>query len=276
MVEDTLKDRFYHITALPKQGLTTELQKALWESLRDKTVDALSETYITRYPELVNIHDFYSNPINGESRIPGSADIAHNVICSKVKFTYRYIEPEKKYYQYDTPIECDKYKQSYIRDTSRDMLFTIGGERGELYLNSNYPAVPEDFEDASWGDLTIKANSKAYAYGYKNTDFYSIGLEHIKRINNPAVIQTRIEPSQDYDQTLLIGMRNKGAESVRGVLKVYAKGKVTFSINEISFSINSGKEMYYPLEILNYDGAFEIEVRSEIPGVRPSRYAYEG
>jgi hypothetical protein len=57
---------------------------------------------------------------------------------------------------------------------------------------------------------------------------------------------------------------------------VYAKGKVTFSINEISFSINSGKEMYYPLEILNYDGAFEIEVRSEIPGVRPSRYAYEG
>lgn len=275
MAEVTLKERFYEIAAYPKQGLVN--QKEMEELLRlgEEKGSALSEIYLQRYPELAQLHEFYSNPVNGETRIPASATISNNVICSKVKFRYRYVEPQKTYYEYGEPIQCDKFLKSYITDTSRDMLFTIGGEKAELYLNSNYQAVPEDFEDAGWGNLAVKAESKAYSYGYRDAGFDSIGLETEKRSVNPPIVLTRVMPAEDGSRSIVIGIRNKGTQVVDGNLNIYSPHNVKFDATTISFHIEGGEEKTYPLQLLEWQKEFEVEVRSDVPGVRPSRNVFE-
>lgn len=272
MVEKTMRERFYSIQAFPEQAVLTEYDRQEYERELDQRVSAMDSEFIRRYPELARIDQFYQNPVNGETRIPGSALIESNVFCSKVKFRYRFVEPEKTYYEYGRKLENPSEQlKSYITDTTRDIRFTIVGEKGDLHCVSNYPAVPEDFVDAKWGDLTIRPESKAFAYGYTDSDFGSIGLEREKRSVNPPRVRTCICPSEEKEWAVAIGVKNDSEIPVSGILRIYAPEDVLLGSREIPFAAEPGEEKEYLLEVLECHGEFEMEVRSDVAGVRPSR-----
>ncbi len=272
MVENTLREHFYRIQAFPLQGVLTEYERREYEKEEDKRINAMDSEYIRRYPELARIDQFYRNPVNGETRIPGSALIENNVFCSKPAFRYRFVEPEKTYYEDGKKLEHpDEHLKSYITDTTRDIRFTIGGEKGDLRWNSNYPAVPEDFVDAKWGDLALRPGSKAFSYGYVDSDFASIGLEEEKRSVNPPRVRTCVFLSGHQENTVTVGLRNQSDVPVYGTLQVYAPEDVVFAARDITFEAGPGEEREYTLEVLECGGEFEMEVRSDTAGVRPSR-----
>jgi hypothetical protein len=155
------------------------------------------------------------------------------------------------------------------------MLFTIGGEKASIHYVSNYPAVPEDFEDASWGNLTVKKASKAYTYGYQDADFSSIGLQLEKRNTHPPMVRTRLRLAENNKHLLFIDLRNEGEIEVNGELKLFAPHAIALSTDTILFEIKPGEEKTYQTEIPLSEEAFEIEVRCRLAGVRPSRIYVE-
>ncbi len=271
----TLKERFYHIERYPHADDTTRRNSQEKEKHKGEEVNAMESVYIERYPELAEIDEYYRSCPEGKAKIPGSALIANNVLCSKVKFRYSFEEPTKTYYKLGKPFQPDKYMKAYITDTTRDMRFTISGEKGELQIVSNYQALPEDFVDADWGVLAVKPGSKAYDYGFTDSDFYSIGLEEEKRTVNPPKVLTRVRTEAEPVDEITIGLRNLSDREVRGNLKLYAPENVTFAAEKVPFHVGPGEETCVKVKIEKYEGEFEVEVRSDTAGVRPSRNVFE-
>ncbi len=271
-VEKTLRERFYQIHAHPDQQLMSRYEQQICESEKNETVSAMESEYIRRYPELAKIHECYQNPVNGKTRIPASAWIESNVFCSKARFRYRYDAKEKVYYEFGKPVENpQQYLSNYINDPAWDLRLTWSAQKGEMHWNSNFTASPEDFADAKWGEWSLRPDSQAFDYGYVDTDFGSIGLEEEKRCVNPARVMTCIMPAREKERAVSIGVKNAGSARVSGVLKVYAPQTVAFGAEAVEFSVEAGEEKEYLLEVLESPKEFEMEVRSDTPGVRPSR-----
>ena len=68
-----------------------------------------------------------------------------------------------------------------------------------------------------------------------------------------------------------IAVRNMSSVPVSGALKVYAPQGVVFAAQTLDFAVEAGEEREYLLEVLQSHGEFEMEVRSDTAGVRPSR-----
>mgnify|MGYP002510999483 CR=1 FL=1 len=271
-VENTLRERFYQIHAYPDQQLMSRYEQRICESEKDGTVNAMESEYIRRYPELAKIHECYENPVNGKTRIPGSAWIQGNVFCSKAGFRYRHDEKQGIYYEFGKPMDNPPpYLHSYINDPAWNLRLTWSARKGELHWIGNFTASPEDFADAMWGDLTVRPDSQAFEYGYVDGDFGSIGLEEEKRLANPPKVRTRITLARSRENAVSIGIRNMSAKPVSGTLKVYAPKGVVFTSETLDFTAEPYEEKEYLLEVMKSPGEFEMEVRSATPGVRPSR-----
>lgn len=257
-VEETLRERLYTIQAYSGQGLLTNADIREMRKVENQGIDLKDSVYLERYPELQDLDRRYQNPVDGEVRIPASARVESNVFCSRAAFAKDASEEMKKSF-----------------GIQQDIHFNNSGERGELYWIHNYQAVPEEFEDAKWGNLALKPDSKAFLFGHTDSDFASIGLEEEKRRENPPKARTCIYASDEKENTLVVGVKNIGRIPVAGFLRVYSTEGVELSSREIAFVAAPGEEKEYTLEVVKCSGIFELEVRSDVAGVRPSRGIFD-
>ena len=134
MVDDFMRDRFYNIKAYDNESTS-----------------AIRHPYITRYPELREIDNFYRNNLP----IPPSAVIENNVYCSsrKLEFTWEY-------------------------------------EPGEFEVRENNSISRDYFEDYEIGLLNIKDGTDAESYGFKRLDMFAYGLDEKRRGKNPPRVLT--------------------------------------------------------------------------------------
>ena len=140
MVDELMRGRFYNI----KDG--------------DTTVSAMSEPYISRYPTLKDIDDFYSKNLP----VPPSAAIENNVYCSK-----------------------------------RKLEFTWDCEPGDFAVNKNKAIDRDYFEDCGIGFFNIKDSTDAELYGFRRSDMFACGLDEKRRKNNPPRVLTGLSCDGD-------------------------------------------------------------------------------
>ena len=133
MVDEYMRDRFYNI----KEG--------------DMTACAMDEPYVSRYPELKEIDEFYDKNLP----IPPNAVIENNVYCSakKLEFTWDY-------------------------------------EPGEFEIRKNKAIDRSYFEDYDIGYFNIKEGTDVESYGFERIDMFECGLCEKLRKNNPPRILT--------------------------------------------------------------------------------------
>jgi hypothetical protein len=136
MVDGFMRGRFYEI----KDG--------------GQTVSAMDEPYISRYPELAEIDEFYKD----NSPVPPSALIENNVYCSqrKLELTWDY-------------------------------------EPGEFTIRKN-KSIPRDyFEDYGVGLFNIKDGTDVELYGFKRFDMLKYGLDEENRDKKSPKVLTGLQ-----------------------------------------------------------------------------------
>ena len=184
---------------------------------------------------------------------------------------YRYDSSSNTLYKHGKPVPLSRELLAYIKDHTRDVQYTISGERGDFRFVSNYFASPDDFVDSKWGIIAVHPDSKAYEFGYTDNDFGSIGLQPELRTVNPPKVLTCILPLSDNMRTMAIGIKNVSDQRVQGTLQIFVSGSTTLETDLLSFGLEAGEDKEYSLDILRYSGEFEAEVLSATAGVRPSR-----
>ena len=273
---ETLRERFYHITHYPHCNYTTTEDAERDRETAGEEASALSEPYLSRWPELRFYDEKYRSRTDSPVRIPAQAVIAGNVFCSKPRFRYAVFQDTTLPHwplaitDHGRRIPFDRKLAAYVRDPLRDLNDTeCSGKKACVLWDGNYTADPGDFRDPDFGDVSLREDSPAWEYGYRGGDRGSFGLVESLRRENPANVRTavRLQPGED---TVRIGVRNLGGSPVSGTLRLIAPEGAVLEWEEIAFSAGAGEEVWYEIGgTIPEDGV--LEVRSDTPGVRPSR-----
>jgi len=271
MCNVTLKDRFHNIRSFPYCDETTAENNIRRAETAHMCADAMESEYIRRYPELREIQDFYDSFSEGEAWIPGEAVVAHNVFCSKPRYRYKVNGWPYQITENGKEVPFSRDLMLRILDENQDIWREpSSGHFGHLLQDSNMKAYAEDFTDPDWGDISVKADSAAWQYGYVDGDFGSIGLIRELRRENPVSVKTAVF-WQPGDREVRIGLRNEEAVPVSGTLFFRTSDDVKPDRQFIEFEVAAGEETFclVGVEAMEYESMFEV--RSDVPGVRPAR-----
>ncbi|MBQ4322242.1 MAG: right-handed parallel beta-helix repeat-containing protein [Oscillospiraceae bacterium] len=271
MCNVTLKERFHNIRSFPHCDLTTAEDEARRAETADMRADAMTSEYIRRYPELREIQNFYDSFPEGEAWIPGEAVVANNVFCSKPRYRYKVNGWPYQITENGKEVPFSRDLMLKILDENQDIWREpTSGHFGQLLQDSNMKAYAEDFTDPDWGDISVKADSTAWQYGYADGDFYSIGLQKALRRENPVTVHTTVQWTPG-ENAVRIGLRNKEAVAVCGKLTFHTSGEVKPETESLYFEVAPGEEKFYAVNAEGLRDASLFEVRSNVPGVRPAR-----
>ena len=271
MVNETMKDRFYGVERYPHCDTTTPRNQLEKEKYDGQAVNAMESIYLEKYPEIKEIDDFYQAHEPGHTIIPGQAFIENNVFCAKPLFHYSCVSWKKEIFQDGKQIPYSKMMDCYINDPRRDIDYSGSGVRGDLHIEANYIAKPDDFVDADWGILSLKPDTGAQSFGYRDADFDSIGLQKELRRENPVKVYTCTKWNVE-ENTLCIGLRNTEDHPVSGQLFLFTSEDVEIESKTLEFTVEAETEKFYALKLSAFSSDSKVEVRSTLPGVRPSRF----
>ncbi len=275
MCNETMRDRFYCIRRYPNSDPTTPEDTARKTETAEEAGSALSDAYLSRWPELRFCDDMYRTQ-EPPVRIPAEAVVSGNVFCARPRFRYAcFQDPTLPHWpltitDYGKRIPFDRKLAAYIRDRIRDLDdTTLSGEKSRILWEGNYTADPGDFADPDWGDVSVRADSGARECGYAGGGFDEIGLQESLRRENPVNVRTALR-YRPGDADVRIGVRNLGEKTVSGTLRFFAPEGAELERDGIAFTAKAGEEVWYEVGCrLPEDGV--LEVRSDLPGVRPAR-----
>lgn len=259
---NSLRPLFYEIHRYSGHHWGTQRNQEEIDKHQEEVTSAVEEPYRSRYPGLALIDEAYRTQPFGKVMIPGQADVSHNVFCAKPRFRYRMDETTKTLYDNGMPVENTRQMRAYMTDPRHDVLQTIAAGVGDLRLNGNYNATPDDFVDPEWGDIRVKPTSSAFHHGYTDGDLESIGLVAEKRRHNPPTVYSTLNRDG-------LGLRNVSDQRVTGVMRLLPDKGVTVDKNAIAFDLAPGEEAYYPVAIVITGDDPRLAARSHTPGVRP-------
>lgn len=77
-------------------------------------VSPMSEPYISAYPELKTIHEYYENSVDGVTKIPPSALMEQNIICSERKIEYTWNTEDGEFVERDNVIIDKTQLEEYL------------------------------------------------------------------------------------------------------------------------------------------------------------------
>lgn len=238
----------------------------------DVNLDCTKSPYIDKYPELANLVKVYEN---GE-QLAASAEITRNVFCSKPLFRY-YFDPRdanvEHIYDCGVPVTLTDREKSEIFDTRHDVRANWSPGKGDWRFAKNYTASPRDFDDAEWGLISVRPESRAVQFGYQPNDFYTIGLERGTRKKNPPKVLTCLTyPYRGELQKLTLGMRNTEDVPVSFTITLKSTNdQVRLYQDSYEINMRPGEEQFIEVGDINGQEVFCVEARSSTPGVRPSR-----
>ena len=74
------------------------------------------------------------------------------------------------------------------------------------------------------------------------------------------------------ENTLCIGLRNTEDHPVSGQLFLFTSEDVEIESKTLEFTVEAETEKFYALKLSAFSSDSKVEVRSTLPGVRPSRF----
>jgi hypothetical protein len=232
-------------------------------------LDAGKSPYVDKYPSLKE----YDQMFKDNTPMRPSARISGNVICSWQRFRYFYdLRDGNKpvMYKDGVRIEPTPEELSAILDIRHDIWMKWSAGKGSWLIEQNYTARPEDFEDAKWGNITVKADSKAVEYGHIPRDFKSIGLVYGERRRNPPLVRTALTRDVKSGK-ISLEIRNDGTGAASGVITLHPGEGSAVDCTEVPFTLEPGEQAATVVGCIDPDRDILIEARSSVAGVRPSR-----
>jgi len=213
MVDQYMRDRFYNIK---DDGMT---------------VRAMDCPYISRYPELKEIDDFYKNNLP----IPPSAVIENNVYCSNRKIEYDW-----------------------------------DSEPGEFEVRGNKSINPGYFEDYSIGLLNIKDGTDVESYGFKRFDMLDYGLDEKRRAKNPPRVLTGMNTDGENIIYRYKNFSNMPVSAKITLYSSEADTEMILDTFDVDINPNDAGTIKIPFN-LRIKNNTVIEARANAAGIRPCR-----
>ena len=238
----------------------------------DIVLDCTKSPYIEKYPELAKVAKVYETGV----QLTASAEITRNIFCSKPLFRY-YFDPRdanvEHIYDCGEPVTLTDSEKSEIFDTRHDFRATWSPGKGDWRFAKNFTASPKDFEDAEWGLISVRPESKAFVYGYEGEGFDSIGLIREEREETPSRVLTCLTyPYNKEEKPLTLGLRNMEDVEVSGTIELYTSNpEIRLDQKKVSFTLAPHEERYIPVGDVSGQERFTVDARSDVPGVRPCR-----
>ncbi|MDR1947978.1 MAG: hypothetical protein LBQ38_01160, partial [Spirochaetaceae bacterium] len=216
----------------------------------------------------------YDEMFKANRPMPPSAHISRNVICSAWQFRYFYDrrdELRKVMYKDGVRIDPSPEELSIILDSNHDIWMEWSAGKGSWLFEENYAdARPENFVDVKWGDITVKADSKAVDYGHIPRDFYSIGLVYGERRRNPPLVRTAMTRDVKTGEVTL-EIRNDGGLPAEGIVTLHPGEGSAVDTGAVPFKLAPREQFAVVVAHSDPNRDIMIEARSSLAGVRPSR-----
>lgn len=255
-----------------KEKLYNGVQSFLHPNGPEVILNCTKGHYIEKYPELARLAEVYDRG----RQLTASAEILQNVFCSKPLFRYYWDgrnANEKKIYDCGELVELSQQELCDIFDTRHDVRADWSPGKGDWRFARNYTASRADFEDAEWGIIGLKPDSRAFEYGHEPSDFYSIGLIQKNRNDNPPKVLTCLTyPYKDKDQKLTLGIRNTENYSISASVHIYTNNpKIELYKEDVAFTLAPQEEIFVEVGDICGEERFTVEARGTLPGIRPSR-----
>jgi hypothetical protein len=223
--------------------------------------------YVDKYPSLKE----YDEMFKSNKPMPPCARISRNVFCSRWQFRYFYDLLNKPVmYKDGVPIDPSPEELSVILDSRHDIWMKLSAHKGSWVFEQNYTARPEDFADVKWGDITVKPDSTAVEYGHIPRDFRSIGLIYGERRRNPPLVRTALTRDVKTGK-ITLEIRNDGKSAAGGIIGLYPEEGAPVDVEAVPFKLAPGEEIAAVVGCIEPDRDIQIEARSSLAGVRPSR-----